>query len=188
MLCSTSWPSANKSDRQGALLLCQWWWMFGMSKWCRMRPRKNKRTKTWLQRKRKKQPKQLSYIINPQPRWIWAPTWFPYDTRDPRLCRECDGFRETLCVCLERSCVQLQLNRTSVGCSQARSERLRTGTKKQSQWQISTVLIRGARVQFHNFPEFLLSPDSYVYTHAKRCSLAFGLAAVMHALKNCCYC
>lgn len=127
--------------------------MFGMSKWRRMRPRKNKRTKTWLQRKRKKQPKQLSYIINPQPRWIWAPTWLPYDTRDPRLCRECDGFRVTLCVCLERSCVQLQLNRTSVGCSQARSERLRTGTKKQSQWQISTVLIRGARVQFHNFPK-----------------------------------
>lgn len=141
--------------------------MFGMSKWRRMRPRKNKRTKTWLQRK-KKQPKQLSYIINPQPRWIWAPTWLPYDTRDPRLCRECDGFRVTLCVCLERSCVQLQLNRTSVGCSQARSERLRTGTKKQSQWQISTVLIRGARVQFHNFPKFLLSPDSYVYTHTQR--------------------
>lgn len=119
--------SVNQSCcRPGALLLCQDWWMFGASRRRGMRPRKNKRTKTSLQRRRKKQSKQLSYIINLPQRWILAPTWLPYNTRDPRLRKNVAGVRSESvfeCVCLEWYCVQLQRDRTSVGCSQARSQR-----------------------------------------------------------------
>lgn len=62
--------------------------------------------------------------LHNQPTPTLAPTWLPYDTRDPRLHKNVAGVWTSVCVCvyLEWYCVQLQQNRTSVGCSQARSE------------------------------------------------------------------
>ncbi len=96
----TSCPSANHVVAQepcgyvrtGGCLAC-----VGGAGWGQER---TKEQKTSLQRKRKKQSKQLSYIINPPPRWIWAPTWLPYNTRDPRLCQECGRGSERVCVCV----------------------------------------------------------------------------------------
>lgn len=137
----------------GALLLCQDRRMFGTSRWRRMRPRKNKRTKTSLQRKRKKQSKQLSYIISPPPCWILAPTWLPYDTRDPRLCQECGrGSEQRVCVCL---CVfGVVLCPAAAGqniCWMQSGQVRQTKQKFKRRWQLCRVLIRVMPVPFWKY-------------------------------------
>lgn len=52
----------------------------------------------------------------------FGPTWLCYDSGDLGLCEECDGVELCECVCR----VQLQENRTSVGCRQDGSERSRS--------------------------------------------------------------
>lgn len=83
--------------------------------------KKEQKNKNFTTKKKKETIQAIKLYNQLTTSWILAPTWLPYDTRDPTLCPECDR----VCVCLEWYCVQLQQDRTSVGCSQARSERER---------------------------------------------------------------
>lgn len=125
-------PTANQSQGgQEPCLLCQWWRMFGMSKGAQDEAKKEQKNKNFTTKSKKKTPKQskqLSYIIYLPPCWILAPTWLLYDTRDPRPCQECDRGSEwhRVCVCVLGVVLcpaVAEQNRTSVGCSQTRSER-----------------------------------------------------------------
>lgn len=103
-----------------------------------MRLSKNKRTKTLLQRKGKKQSKLIKlHNLGAQP----APA-LDLGPHVARLRHRCTpacagmwlGFEAKACVCvpvcvrLECYCVQLQKDRTSVGCGQAGSERRESGS------------------------------------------------------------
>lgn len=70
----------------------------------RMRPWKNKRTKTLTTKKRKGETIQAIKLHNQ--RWIFAPTWLlSYDTRDPWLCKNVAArVCVQACVCTVSSC------------------------------------------------------------------------------------
>ena len=67
--------------------------------------KKEQKNKNFTTKKKKETIQAIKLYNHPPPRWILAPTWLPYDTRDPRLCEECNGGLERECVCV---CVCLE--------------------------------------------------------------------------------
>lgn len=94
--------------------------MFGTSRWPRRRPRKNKRTKTLLEKKETVQA--IKLYNNLPPCWISAPRGLLTTQGTPDRVWNVTGVWSDTVSGPERYFVQLQRDRTSVGCSQARSE------------------------------------------------------------------